>query len=45
MNLPRTREEARENILDALQMVLTPDEGLAGEAPESDRSTCGSAAM
>lgn len=33
----RTREEARENVLDALQTVLTPDEELAGEAPESDR--------
>jgi predicted RNase H-like HicB family nuclease len=26
----RTREEARENALDALQTVLTPDEELAG---------------
>jgi predicted RNase H-like HicB family nuclease len=33
----RTREEARENALDALRTVLTPDEELAGEAPESDR--------
>jgi len=29
----RTREEARENVLDALRTVLTPDEELAGEAP------------
>jgi predicted RNase H-like HicB family nuclease len=33
----RTREEARENVLDALQTVLTPDEELAGEAGELDR--------
>lgn len=33
----RTREEARENALDALQTVLTPDEELAGQLPESDR--------
>jgi predicted RNase H-like HicB family nuclease len=33
----RTREEARENVLDALRTVLTPDEELAGETPESDR--------
>jgi predicted RNase H-like HicB family nuclease len=33
----RTREEARENVLDALRTVLTPDEELAGEAPASDR--------
>lgn len=33
----RTREEARENVLDALRTVLTPDEELAGEALESDR--------
>lgn len=33
----RSREEARENVLDALQTVLTPDEELAGDAPESDR--------
>lgn len=26
----RTREEARENVLDALRTVLTPDEELAG---------------
>ena len=33
----RTREEARENALDALRTVLTPDEELAGETSESDR--------
>ena len=29
----RTREEARVNVLDALQTVLTPDDELAGQAP------------
>jgi predicted RNase H-like HicB family nuclease len=33
----RTREEARENVLDALQTVLTPDEELAGKVAEADR--------
>jgi predicted RNase H-like HicB family nuclease len=33
----RTREEARENVLDALRTVLTPDEELAGETAEADR--------
>jgi predicted RNase H-like HicB family nuclease len=33
----RIREEAKENVLDALRTVLTPDEELAGNAPESDR--------
>lgn len=33
----RTREEARDNVLDALQTVLTPDEELAGEAAKADR--------
>jgi predicted RNase H-like HicB family nuclease len=33
----RTREEARENVLDALQTVLTPDEELAGKAAGPDR--------
>jgi predicted RNase H-like HicB family nuclease len=27
----RTREEARENVIDALQTVLTPDDQLAGQ--------------
>lgn len=33
----RTREEARENVLDALQTVLTPDEELAGAVAAADR--------
>jgi predicted RNase H-like HicB family nuclease len=33
----RTREEARENVLDALGTVLTPDEELVGKVSESDR--------
>jgi predicted RNase H-like HicB family nuclease len=33
----RTREEARDNVLDALQTVLTPDEDLTGDAAQSDR--------
>jgi predicted RNase H-like HicB family nuclease len=33
----RSREEARENVLDALQTVLTPDEELTGEAAEANR--------
>ena len=33
----RTREEALENALDALQTVLTPDDDLAGETAEADR--------
>lgn len=33
----RTREEARDNVLDALQTVLTPDEDLAGKTPDADR--------
>ncbi|HEU4392108.1 MAG TPA: type II toxin-antitoxin system HicB family antitoxin [Solirubrobacterales bacterium] len=37
MSQGRTREEARENVLDALQTVLTPDEELAGDTAESDR--------
>jgi predicted RNase H-like HicB family nuclease len=33
----RTRQEARENVLDALQVVLTPDEELAGgQSNQSD---------
>ena len=32
----RTREEARENVLDALRTVLTPDEELAGGQPKAD---------
>ena len=37
MSQGRTREDARENALDALRTVLTPDEELAGETPEADR--------
>lgn len=37
MSQGRTRQEARENVLDALRTVLTPDEELAGEALDSDR--------
>lgn len=37
MSQGRTREEARENVLDALQTVLTPDEELTGEAAEAGR--------
>jgi predicted RNase H-like HicB family nuclease len=33
----RTRKEARENVLDALRTVLTPDEDLEGGVPDSDR--------
>ncbi len=29
----RTREQARENVLDALRTVLTPDEEIAGHTP------------
>lgn len=27
----KTREEARENVIDALELLLTPDETLAGQ--------------
>jgi predicted RNase H-like HicB family nuclease len=33
----RSRKEARENVLDALRTVLTPDEELAGEAAGLDQ--------
>jgi predicted RNase H-like HicB family nuclease len=33
----RTREEAKENVLDALRTVLTPDEELAREASQADQ--------
>lgn len=36
MSQGRTREEAKENVLDALRTVLTPDEELTGEAFEAD---------
>ena len=32
----RTREEARENVIDALRTALTPNEQLAGKAPGAD---------
>jgi predicted RNase H-like HicB family nuclease len=32
----RTREEARENVLDALRTVLTPDEELSGRHSDKD---------
>jgi len=32
----RTREEARANVLDALEVLLTPDEQLSGEEPGDD---------
>jgi predicted RNase H-like HicB family nuclease len=32
----RTREEARENVVDALRTVLTPDEELVGESSGAD---------
>jgi predicted RNase H-like HicB family nuclease len=31
-----TREEARANVLDALELLLTPDENLTGEAQRDD---------
>jgi len=37
----RTREEARENALDALRTVLTPDDELAGRTPQGDRERLG----
>jgi predicted RNase H-like HicB family nuclease len=36
MSQGRTRAEARENVIDALQTVLTPDEQLAGRTSSSD---------
>ncbi len=32
----RTREEARENVIDALRTVLTPDDQLDGRAANAD---------
>jgi predicted RNase H-like HicB family nuclease len=37
MSQGRTRDEARDNALDALSTVLTPDEELAGGTPQADR--------
>lgn len=36
MSQGRTREEARENVLDALRTVLTPDDELTGEQRQAD---------
>jgi predicted RNase H-like HicB family nuclease len=38
----RTRAEARGNVLDALQTVLTPDDELSGNALARILSICGS---
>jgi hypothetical protein len=35
----KTREEARANVIDALDVLRTPDEGLAGGAPVEDRES------
>ena len=32
----QTRQEARENVIDALEVLLTPDEKLAGKADDGD---------
>ncbi len=32
----QSREEARSNVLDALELLLTPDEDLAGVPPDDD---------
>lgn len=32
----RTRSEARENVLDALQVVLTPDEEFTGDGQRAE---------
>ncbi len=37
MSQGRTRDEARENALDALRSVLMSDEELVGQAPQADR--------
>jgi len=34
-----SREEARSNVLDALEVLLTPDEELAGEDSGDDRES------
>ncbi len=36
-----TREEARANVLDALETVLTPDGELQGDAPSSQTNRVG----
>ena len=35
MSQGRTRDEARENVLDALRVVLTPDQVLAGDTEQA----------
>lgn len=40
MSQGRTRGEAKENVLDALRTVLTPDKELAGQRPKPTTSTC-----
>lgn len=42
MSQGRTREEARENVLDAHRTVLTPDEELRARRPSQIESICGS---
>ena len=37
MSQGRTREEARENVLDALRTVLTPDEEFASQTLPADQ--------
>ena len=37
MSQGRTREETKENVLDALRTVLTPDEELAGQTSQADQ--------
>ena len=34
-----TREQARSNVLDALEVLLTPDQDLLGGAPSGDRES------
>ncbi len=36
MSQGRTREKARENVLNALRTMLTPDEELAGQTPQAN---------
>lgn len=40
MSQGRTREEARDNVLDALRTVLTPDKELARQTHSPTTSTC-----
>ena len=34
MSQGRTREEARENVIDALRVMLTPDDGESGQSEQ-----------